>query len=120
MTKPTPITDGAVFDLVAAARELRSDDAYRRDGHTARTLIREPTIRIVLVVMTAGSRIADHAVPEIASIHVISGSVRLTRSGDAIELPAGRMLAIAPDQPHGLEALADAALVLTLARCGRG
>jgi hypothetical protein len=39
MTKPAAITDGAVFDLAAIDRELRSDDGYRRDGHTARTLL---------------------------------------------------------------------------------
>ena len=48
-----------VFDLAAVDSELRKEDAYQREGHTARTLVREPDLRIVLVVMKAGTRIAD-------------------------------------------------------------
>ena len=50
MTKPVSITDRPVFDLAAIGRELRAEDAYQRDGHTARTLVREPSLRVVLVV----------------------------------------------------------------------
>jgi hypothetical protein len=77
MTKPTPIIEGAVFDLAAIDRQLRSEDAYRRDGHTARTLVREPALRIVLVVMQAGARIAEHRAQEITSIQALTGHVRL-------------------------------------------
>jgi quercetin dioxygenase-like cupin family protein len=115
MTQPTPISDGAVFDLAAVDRELRSDDAYPRDGHTARTLVREPAMRIVLVVMRAGARIAEHRAQEITSIHVLTGRVRLALTDRTVDLPAGRVLVIGPDLRHDVEALADSTLLLTLA-----
>lgn len=40
---------------------MRKEDGYVREGHIARTLTRERDLRIVLVVMTAGSRIASIA-----------------------------------------------------------
>ena len=56
MTKPTPITGAAEFDLTAIDRQLRSEDAYRRDGHTARTLIRAPAFITTSTMRSAGSR----------------------------------------------------------------
>ncbi|HEX3481938.1 MAG TPA: hypothetical protein VHT91_43290 [Kofleriaceae bacterium] len=118
MTKPTPITASAVFDLAALDRELRSEDAYRRDGHTARTLVREPALRIVLVVMKAGARIAEHVAQEITSIQAVTGQVRVTLERP-IELAAGGVLVIAPDCRHQVEAIAESGLLLTLAWCER-
>jgi quercetin dioxygenase-like cupin family protein len=120
MTKPTPITEDAVFDLAAIDRQLRSESAYSRDGHTARTLVREPALRIVLVVMKAGSRLAEHRAQEITSIQAVTGHVRLALTDRSLELAAGRVLVVAPDLPHRVEAVADSALLLTLAWCERG
>ncbi len=119
MTKPTPITEAAVFDLAAIDRLLRSEDAYRRDGHTARTLVREPAIRIVVVVMKAGARIAEHRAQEITSIQSLTGAVRLSLTDRALDLAAGRVLVVPPDLRHQVEAVADSALLLTLAWCER-
>jgi quercetin dioxygenase-like cupin family protein len=120
MTKPTPITEGAVFDLAAIDRQLRSEDACWRDGHTARTLVREPALRIVLVVMKAGARIAEHRAQEITSIQAVTGLVRVALIDRSLELAAGSMLVIAPDVRHHVEAVADSGLLLTLAWYERG
>jgi quercetin dioxygenase-like cupin family protein len=116
MTKPVSIADGAVFDLATADRELRSEPAYERDGHTARTLVREPAMRVVLIVMRAGARIAQHRSQETASIHTLAGHVRIALPDRTLELPTARLLVIAPGLPHDLEALGDSAFLLTLAR----
>ncbi len=116
MTKPTSITQGAELDLAAADRELRSEDAYRLDGHTARTLVREPAMRIVLVVIRAGAKIAEHHSQDTASIHALAGHVRLTLPDRTVDLPAGKILVIAPGLAHNVEAVADSAFLLTLAR----
>jgi quercetin dioxygenase-like cupin family protein len=120
MTKPTSITQGAELDLAVADRELRLEDAYRLDGHTARTLVREPAMRIVLVVMRAGAKIAEHRSQDTASIHAHAGHVRLTMPDRAVDLPAGKLLVIAPGLAHGVEAVAASAFLLTLARGGHG
>jgi quercetin dioxygenase-like cupin family protein len=120
MTKPTPINDGAVFDLATIDRELRAEESFLREGHTARTLVREPALRIVLVVMKAGARIAEHRAQEVTSIQALTGNVRLTLSDRLLELGAGRVLVVAPDLRHQVEAVADSALLLTLAWSERG
>ena len=119
MTKPTSITQGAEFDLAVAERELRLEDAYRLDGHTARTLVREAMMRIVLLVMRAGAKIAEHRSQDAASIHVLAGHVRLTLPDRTVDLPAGKLLVIAPGLVHDVEAVADSAFLLTLAQSGQ-
>ena len=116
MTKPTPIADGAVFDLVIADREMRSEPAYKNDGHTARTLVREAAIRVVLIAMRTGAKIAQHRSQQSASIHAVTGHVRLALPDRVVDLPAGSLLVLAPGVAHDVEAVGDSALLLTLAR----
>ena len=115
MTKPISIAAGAVFDLLAADRELRSAAAYKLDGHTARTLVREVPMRVVFVVIRAGAKIAQHHSENTASIHVLTGHIRLQLPDHAVDLPAGRLLVIPPKLAHDVEAVSDSAFVITLA-----
>jgi quercetin dioxygenase-like cupin family protein len=114
MSKPEPIHRGAVFDLAAIDAEMRREDAYQRDGHTARSLVREDDIRIVLIVMRAGARIAEHRANETASIHALSGRMRLRLPDHDADLPAGRLLVLERGLRHDVEAVAESAFLLTL------
>ena len=114
MTKPEPTHQGAVFDLAAIEAEMRSGDAYERDGHTARTLVREPDMRVVLVVMRAGARIAEHQAKDTASVHAIHGHVRLQLPDKVADLTAGRLLVLERGLRHDVEAVTDSAFLLTL------
>jgi quercetin dioxygenase-like cupin family protein len=114
MSKPEPIHREVAFDLTAIDAEMRGEDAYRRDGHTARTLVREDDLRIVLIVMRAGARMAEHQANETASIHALSGRVRLRLLDHDTDLPAGRLLVLERGLRHDVEALAESALLLTL------
>jgi quercetin dioxygenase-like cupin family protein len=82
------------FDIVDIAREMREQDAYARDGHTARTLVREADLRIVLMVMKAGSIIKEHRVAETATVHSLGGHVRLHLPDKVADLPNGRLLVL--------------------------
>jgi quercetin dioxygenase-like cupin family protein len=116
MSKPEPINQGAAFNLAAIDAEMRGEDAYQRDGHAARTLVREDDIRIILMVMRAGARIAEHRANDTASIHTLSGNVRLRLPDHDAELPAGRLLVLERGLRHAVEAVAESAFLLTLGR----
>ena len=102
------------FDLAALDAELRTEDAYQRDGHTARTQVREPDLRVVLIIMKAGARMASHRVDQTASVHALSGHVRLRLPDKVTDLAVGRLLMIQRDLEHDVEAVTDSALLLTL------
>ena len=110
----TTETDDITFDLLALDSELRRHDAYLREGHTARTLVRKADLRVVLVVMQAGARMAEHRADETASVHALSGHVRLRLPEKVVELPAGRLLVIERGLRHDVEAVAESAFLLTL------
>ena len=111
--KPPTMLD-SVLALDAIVREMRTIDAYRRDGHTARTIVREPDLRVVLVAMKADSKILEHRADETACIHTLVGHVRLRLSDEVIELPTGQLLGIGRGIRHDVTAAVDSAFLLTL------
>jgi quercetin dioxygenase-like cupin family protein len=63
--------------------------------------------------MKAGSRIAEHQAEGSATIHALSGHVRLRLPERTVELAAGSILSLPPGLRHDVEAAADSALVVT-------
>ena len=114
MLHPDSPKSGVTYDLHTLDRELRAEEAYVREGHTARTLVRQPDLRVVLIAIRGGGRIAEHEAEESVSVHTISGALRLRLPDRAVDLPAGSLLALAPGVRHEVEAAVDSAFVLTL------
>ncbi|MDQ2642888.1 MAG: hypothetical protein M3020_03670 [Myxococcota bacterium] len=119
MSKPELSDQGTVYDLASIDAEMRREDAYNREGHTGRTLVREQDLRIVLVVMKAGARLAEHQANDTASLQTLSGNVRLKLPETAIELPAGRLLVLERGLRHDVEAISECAFLLTLGWQGK-
>lgn len=113
MTRPS-IAGGVSFDPAALDFELRQEVAYQASGYTARTLVREPDLRVVLIVMKAGARIVDHQAERTASVHTLSGRLRLHLSGKPVDLPAHHLLALEAGLHHDVEALEQSAFLLTI------
>jgi quercetin dioxygenase-like cupin family protein len=113
MTRPS-IAGGVSFDPAALDAELRKQAAYVASGYTARTLVREPDLRVVLIVMKAGARMVDHKAERTASVHALSGRVRLHLPGKPVDLPAGCLLALEANLHHDVEALEQSAFLLTI------
>lgn len=114
MASPAVPHQGIVFDLGAIDYEMRQDVAYERGGHTARTLVHAADLRVLLVVMQAGSHIAEHRANESAASHAVSGHVSVHLYDRTVELAAGRLLALAPGLQQDVEAAVDSAFILTL------
>jgi hypothetical protein len=114
---------------VAAAQAL---DAARASsaGRSASALVSEPAIRCVLIALTSGSRLADHGSPPGATIHCLIGRVRVTSvSGAGQDVSTGEdvgtgqvvgsgELVVVPSERHGVEALDDSVILLTVALFG--
>lgn len=105
-----------VFDLEALFAEMRGEAASSATGHAARTLVHEPDLRVVLVVLAPGGRIKEHRAHSATSIHVIRGSIDVGLGDDSVRLPAGRLLMLERDVPHSVLAHEESAFLLTLGR----
>lgn len=112
--KPHPPARDGTFDLPREIDTLRASAQYRAHGHAARTLIKAPTLRIVLVALRRGRKLAEHRVAEPVSIQVLSGRVRVDLCKWPIDHGAGRLMSIESGLPRDMEALTDAAFLLTL------
>jgi hypothetical protein len=102
------------IDLPAAEEQLRAEDAWRRSGRNAVTLVKYPDLRLVLEVMRPGPRIdethAAHAGRVV--VQVLSGCLRLKVDGHALDVPAGRLIALDHRVPEAIEALDESSFLL--------
>ena len=98
-------------DEAAALRETRS---YAEQGHTAKTLIKRPDLRVVLLVIRAGSRFKEHRTEHGITVQVFSGRLRMHVQDETVDLAPRELLTLEPSVPHDVEALEDAVAVLTL------
>lgn len=99
--------DTVAAGLLTAAREHSSRRA-------AITLVSRPSLRATLIGLAAGAELAEHDAPPAATLQVITGTVRLHTHSDERILDSGTLAAIPPER-HGLIAVTDAVVLLTVA-----
>lgn len=103
------------LDLIARAAELLHASPH---AHSARTLAKQGSLRVVLLTLPKGTRIPQHQTAAPISVQVIFGQIRFGLEGHERVLPPGRALVVAGDLPHDLEADLDSAVLLTLSNRG--
>lgn len=96
-------------DRLAAAQQAPS-------GRAAQTFYggKQRSLRQTVLALLAGHSFADHDSPGEATLHVLHGSVRLTTATEAWEGSAGEHVAVPPER-HGLTAVTDVVVLLTVA-----
>lgn len=102
------------LDLGREAVELREVEAFRSTGHSAKTLVKYPGLRVVLIALRAGAKMGEHRAPGQLTLQTLSGRVQLTVADEAIEAGGGSVIALGETWPHDLEAQEDSVVLLTL------
>ena len=94
---------------------LRQEPTWRTRGRNAITLTKEPGLRLVLMLLGKGTKIAEHRAAGPLTFHVLTGSVTF-RAGARVErLEAGELIVLESTVSHEVEALEESACLLTLA-----
>ena len=118
MTRSERILAGRAlrFGLGEEMARLRSEEAAGDGGErrNAITLVKDGPLRVVLVVMKAGTDMDEHATPGPATVLVLEGRVRVGADGEQCTCERGAMIVFEAGVAHTVAAEADAALLLTV------
>jgi quercetin dioxygenase-like cupin family protein len=104
------------FSLEALGRD-HLERAATANGRSSHTVYggHEHVLRQTLLALTTGTSLAEHDSPGEATVLVLRGRVRLTAGAVSWEGRSGDLLVV-PRARHGLEALEDSVIVLTVAK----
>ena len=103
-----------VTQLDALAPELLAEARAHASRRAARTLVSGTSQRATLIALAEGAELAEHDSPPAATLYVVTGTARLHTHGAEWTLHNGHLATI-PPQRHGLSALTDTVVLLTVA-----
>ena len=107
--------DGQPLDLGTVGDELLEQARAQSNGHASRLVVGGSVQRAVLMALTSGSQLSDHESPPAATFQVVRGSARL-RGADGFQLVVGQGQVVSiPPHRHGVDALDDCVILLTVA-----
>ncbi|HWL59448.1 MAG TPA: LuxR family transcriptional regulator [Microbacteriaceae bacterium] len=106
-------------DLEALGDELLTQASQSSSGRATQVFRAVPggSLSQVMLALSDGRELAEHANPGQALLHVLRGRVSVTAGEDTWELGTHGHMTI-PEQRHNLLALEDAVVLLTVVRGG--
>jgi quercetin dioxygenase-like cupin family protein len=103
------------FELGAEVHGLQTEDHAWQAGRNAKILVKYPDFRVLLIGLRAGTRVAQHHAAGSVSIQTISGHILVRAAGRPFDLPEGQLLTLEREVPHDVDALAESAILVTIA-----
>ncbi len=113
--RPHAVTGSLLrFDLAGEVRALAHEPEWVEQGHNAKTLVKSPDVRVVLIALKAGCGMRKHKTDQCLTLHALEGRLAVRVPGQALDIPAGTMIALGQTVVHDVVAIEDSVLLLTL------
>ena len=103
------------FRLADEQAGLLSKAASLSTGRTAKTLVKEGALRVTLVALRKGAKMARHHVDGQTAIHLLRGRVQFVSDAGVTEVSAGGVVVFDRGVQHEVLARADSAFLMTMA-----
>jgi len=102
------------FNLSEEIAELRADLRQSSGGRSAKTLVKNATLRVTLILAAAKVTIEPAAVAGAATLQMLQGRLRLPDSGEAQEVGAGELVLLESNLEGPLNIIEESAFLLTV------
>jgi quercetin dioxygenase-like cupin family protein len=86
------------------------------DATASKTLLRSAGLELIRLVIPAGKEIPPHRAFGEITVLCIEGHVVFEHDGHALDLHAGDLLYLCPQETHALKAVADSSVLVTRLR----
>jgi quercetin dioxygenase-like cupin family protein len=103
------------FDIPTLLSQIKHEDAWPKGARNGMTLLKAQGLQVVLIAMHAGAVIPSHRAESPISVQVIEGMIKFSADAQALTLGTGQLLTLQAGIPHTVEAVEEAAFLLTLA-----
>jgi quercetin dioxygenase-like cupin family protein len=100
------------FDLDEERRA--TGHATNKSGRTARTLLKEGSMRVTLVVLEPGGDMAEHQADGPITVQPLEGRIDFTADGQVHDLGPGQLLAADTGVRHSVRSPGGATFLLTI------
>ena len=100
--------------LADEIHRIRASDKWMNGDRHVESLVKGEGINVALVMLKKGARLDEHRTKAPFAVHVIEGQIALLAQGLRHELAPGLVFALEREIPHAVEAISDAAFVLTI------
>lgn len=87
-------------------------------GRRSETLLKTPSLRVVLITMRAGAELHEHVAPGPITLQPLRGRFALILEDDEREITVGTLTALPGKTRHAVRAIEDGAFLLTIAWLG--
>ena len=107
---------GEVLGFALDEERARLDDPalLERNGRNARTLVKNGPLRVVLIMVGPGGRIAPHRAPGPITVQVLDGEIRFRALGQDHRLGVGELLVLDAEVEHDVFSEAGGTFLLTV------
>jgi quercetin dioxygenase-like cupin family protein len=113
--EPHLAADLLTFDLAAELTQIKRMESWQRGDRTAKTLLKEPHLRLTLVALKAGALLDEHTTEGAVTIQGLTGLLRVTVAEETREILPNHLLTLQIGVPHKVEAIQESAFLLTVA-----
>lgn len=100
----------------AKVHKLKELVSYSEGSVVSRTIAKTKTATVTLFSFDKGQSLSEHSAPFDAMVQVLDGEVELVIGGESIITKAGETVVMPANIPHGVNAVAQFKMLLTMLR----
>ncbi|CAN5851431.1 hypothetical protein BH20CHL4_BH20CHL4_05980 [soil metagenome] len=112
------MTTPIIMRSVDLNQEIARYNSDVPSGRRSEILVKNPSLRVVLVTMKAGTESHEHSVAGPITVQALQGAFAVSAEDENLELMAGGFLALEGGVAHSVRAIEDGAFLLTISWLG--